>query len=66
MIALGREEDEGFSRERQEAGEEDQVLDGKECGLPCIWFGEQQKLPGPLSFLCGRAWQDLLAKVSPL
>lgn len=40
----------------------------KECGLHSSWFwgGRGQELPCPLSSLCGRAWQDLATKVSPL
>lgn len=65
-MALPREDAKSFSQKRQEASQEDYVLHVKEYGLHSIWFGKAEKLPGPLSYLCGRARQDGAAKVSPL
>lgn len=49
------------------AGQEGHAMLFKECGLHSVWFRGRrgQKLSGFLSFLCGRAWQNPTAKVSP-
>lgn len=66
MSVLLRKDTERFSQERQETSQEDYVLHVKECGLHPIWFGKGEKFPGPLSFLFGRAQQELATKASPL
>lgn len=57
----------GFSKERQEAGQEDHAMHVKDCGLPSSWCrgGRGQNLPG-LSLSVWGAWQDPGAKHRPL
>lgn len=63
IIRLWGKNDNEFSQERQEAGQENV----NECGLRHIWLcGKGGRNPQALSFLHEKVWQNPVAKANPL